>query len=130
MQNAKRVILITGAFSGIGQACAAHLHRRGYRVYGASRLAQAVPPDSFEMIQMDVDSDASVEQGIDFIVRQKGRLDVVVNNAGFGIAGSIEDTSIDEAKSQFETNFFGVLRVCRAALPIMRKRRLGYYKLL
>ena len=68
---------------------------------------------------MDVDSDASVEQGIDFIVRQKGRLDVVVNNAGFGIAGAIEDTSIDEAKSQFETNFFGVLRVCRAALPIM-----------
>jgi len=71
------------------------------------------------MIQMDVDSDASVEQGIDFIVRQKGRLDVVVSNAGFGIAGSIEDTSIDEAKSQFETDFFGVLRVCRAALPIM-----------
>jgi NAD(P)-dependent dehydrogenase (short-subunit alcohol dehydrogenase family) len=126
MQNTKRVILITGAFSGIGQACAAHLHRRGYRVYGTSRQAQAIQPDSFEMIQMDVDSDASVEQGIDFIVRQAGRLDVVVNSAGFGIAGAIEDTRIDEAKLQFETNFFGVLRVCRAALPLMRKQRSGY----
>jgi len=126
MQNAKRVVLITGASSGIGQACAVYLHRRGYRVYGTSRQAQTIQPDSFEMIQMDVDSDASVERGIDFIVRQEGRLDVVVNNAGFGIAGAIEDTSIDEAESQFETNFFGVLRVCRTALSLMRKQRSGY----
>lgn len=122
----KRIVLITGASSGIGRVCAAHLHRRGYRVFGTSRQPQAARADSFEMIQMDVDSDASVGQGIDLIMQKEGRLDVVVNNAGFAIAGAIEDTSIEEAKAQFETNFFGVLRVCRAALPIMRQQRSGY----
>jgi NAD(P)-dependent dehydrogenase (short-subunit alcohol dehydrogenase family) len=127
--GSKPVVLITGASSGIGQACANHLHQRGYRVYGTSRRAQspaAQGPDlPFTMIQMDVDSDDSVRRGVDLIVQQEGRLDVVVNNAGFGTAGAVEDTSIDEAKAQFETNFFGVLRVCRAVLPIMRAQRSG-----
>ena len=127
MRDTKRVVLITGASSGIGQACAAHLHRRGYRVYGASRQPQSLGGGtSFEMIQMDVDRDASVEQGIDFILQRQGRLDIVVNNAGFGLAGSIEDTCIKEAESQFETNFFRVLRVCQAVLPILREQRSGY----
>ncbi len=132
----KRVVLITGASSGIGQACANHLHQRGYRVYGTSRHAAPRTADMpkmepgtsapFEMIQMDVNSGPSVGRGVDFILESEGRLDIVVNNAGFGIAGSVEDTSIEEAKSQFETNFFGVLRICRAVLPIMRKQRSGY----
>ena len=74
---------------------------------------------------MDVDDDASVQHAIDQIVRQTDRLDVVVNNAGIVFAGAIEDTSIEEAKAQFETNLFGVLRVCRAVLPIMRQQRSG-----
>jgi len=126
MKDDRRVVLITGASSGIGQACATYLYQRGYRVFGTSRHPPISGDVSFEMIQMDVDSDASVEQGIDFILKRAGRLDIVVNNAGFGIAGSVEDTGIDEAKAQFETNFFGVLRVCRAALPIMRQQRSGY----
>jgi NAD(P)-dependent dehydrogenase (short-subunit alcohol dehydrogenase family) len=131
-----RVVLITGASSGIGQACANHLHQRGYRVYGTSRRAPSPAAEGsaaeqghsvpFAMIQMDVDSDISVERGLDAVLESEGRLDIVVNSAGFGIAGSVEDTSIDEAKAQFETNFFGVLRVCRAVLPVMRRQRRGY----
>lgn len=127
MQNTKRVVLITGASSGIGQACAAHLHQRGYCVYGTSRRSPSLDGGApFERIQMDVDRDDSVEQGVDLILQRQGRLDIVVNSAGFGLAGPIEDTCMIEAKSQFETNFFGTLRVCRAALPIMRKQRSGY----
>lgn len=125
-RKSNRVVLITGASSGIGKACAEHLHKLGYRVYGTSRSVQQVNPKSFEMIQMDVDSDNSVKDGINLILEKEGKLDVVVNNAGFGIAGSVEDTSIEEARAQLETNFFGVFRVCKAVLPIMRKQKSGY----
>ena len=120
----RQVVLVSGTSSGIGQACAAHLHRRGCRVYGTIRRPQPIP-GSFEMIQMDVDSDESVQGGIALVYEREGRLDVVVNNAGCHFAGAIEDTSIEEAKAQFETDFFGVMRVCRAALPIMRAQRSG-----
>jgi short-subunit dehydrogenase len=126
----EKVVLITGASSGIGQACAEYLARRGYQVFGTSRRApfppEATQPDSPEMIRMDVDQDDSVKQAVGFILQATCLLDVVVNIAGFGIAGSVEDTSIGEAKEQFETNFFGVLRVCKAVLPAMRERRSGY----
>jgi len=130
MNDNGKVVLITGASSGIGKACAEHLAQRGHRVFGTSRRApfppKAARSGSPRMIRMDVDQDDSVKQGVDFILQEAGRLDVVVNNAGFGIAGSVEDTSIGEAKGQFETNFFGVLRVCKAVLPAMRERRSGY----
>lgn len=127
----QRVVLITGASSGIGRACAAHLGRKGYRVYGTSRRAAPsgeTPTGDrpFILIPMDVSDDVSVEWGVRFILEREGRLDVVVNNAGMGYAGSVEDTSIKEAKEQLETNFFGALRVCRAVLPHMRERGGGY----
>jgi NAD(P)-dependent dehydrogenase (short-subunit alcohol dehydrogenase family) len=131
----QRVVLITGASSGIGQACAEHLARRGFRVYGTSRRALPLaaapgptsgPPAQFQLIPMDVASDESVEQGVQWIVAREGRLDVVVNNAGFGLAGSVEDTGLEEAKAQMEANFFGVVRLCHAALPIMRQQGGGY----
>lgn len=78
------------------------------------------------MIQMDVTSDASVERGVKWILEREGRLDVVLNCAGVGIAGAVEDTEVDEARAQLETNFFGVLRVCRAVLPAMRRQGGGY----
>lgn len=117
------VVLITGASSGIGQACARQLHATGCTVFGTSRRPVAGTP--FPMLQLDVDDDASVQAGVAHVLAQTGRLDVVINNAGFALAGSIEDTSIDEMKAQFETNFFGVMRVSRAALPIMRAQRSG-----
>ena len=74
---------------------------------------------------MDVDSEASVNEAVELVLQRAGRIDAVVNNAGFALAGAVEDTSILEAKAQFETNFFGVLRVCRAVLPAMRCQRSG-----
>jgi NAD(P)-dependent dehydrogenase (short-subunit alcohol dehydrogenase family) len=124
----ERVILITGASSGIGKACARYLAERGYRVYGTSRKITGDGPvedGSVRMIQMDVNDDRSVVSGINRVLQDAGRLDVVVNNAGFGIAGAIEDTSIEEAKALFETNLFGLLRVCRAILPKMREQGSG-----
>jgi len=122
-QHAK-VILVTGASSGIGRACAVHLYSLGHRVYGTSRrpTIDGVP---FCALQMDVDEDESVQRGVDHILSQEGRLDVVINSAGFGYVGAVEDTSIAEAKAQLETNFFGTLRVCRAVLPTMRAQASG-----
>jgi NAD(P)-dependent dehydrogenase (short-subunit alcohol dehydrogenase family) len=123
--NADRVVLITGASSGIGQACARHLHQRGYRVYGSSRRAPtqgAADAAGFQMIRMDVTSADSVSRGVGLVLEQEGRIDVVVNNAGMGIAGAVEDTSIEEAQAQMDTNFFGAFRVCHAALPAMREQ--------
>ncbi|MHB0859550.1 MAG: SDR family oxidoreductase [Anaerolineae bacterium] len=122
---------MTGASSGIGQACATHLAKRGFRVFGTSR--QTPPPAAahdaaaglVEMLQMNVDDDASVQQGIAQVLARAGRVDVVVNCAGFGIAGAVEDTTIEEAKAQLETNLFGVWRVCRAVLPHLRDQRAG-----
>lgn len=118
-----RVVLVTGASSGIGRACAELLAARGLRVYGASRHPQ--PHASFESPRMDVRDDESVHATVAAIVQREGRLDVVINNAGIAIAGAAEDTSIEEAKEQFEVNLFGVLRVCRAALPTLRDQHRG-----
>jgi NAD(P)-dependent dehydrogenase (short-subunit alcohol dehydrogenase family) len=123
--NDHSIILITGASSGIGCACAEHLQQRGYRVYGTSRSPQSSSNPSFELIQMDVDSENSVQQAFRLVMEREGRIDVVVNNAGMGFAGAIEETSEEEARAQMETNFFGALRVCRVVLPIMRAQCAG-----
>jgi NAD(P)-dependent dehydrogenase (short-subunit alcohol dehydrogenase family) len=120
-----KVVLITGASSGIGQACARHLARRGYQVFGTSRRPQSGAEEPFEMIPMDVTNEDSVRQGVATVLERTGRLDVVVNNAGFGFGGAVEDTSMDEAQEMFDANFFGMLRVCRAVLPHFRERRAG-----
>lgn len=130
-----RVVLITGASSGIGKACAVHLFQQGYRVYGTSRNADAVSERSsrekggsplLKLIPMDVNSEESVNRAVEHIVNREGGLDVAVNCAGYGLAGAAEDTPVEEAKAQVETNFFGMFRVCRAVLPIMRRQRGGY----
>ena len=127
-------MLITGASSGIGKACAEYLFVRRCRVYGTSRRAPRVDPRStppeavplFQTIPLDITSDESVEQAVSLVLESEGRIDAVVNNAGFGLAGAVESTSIDEAREQFETNFFGTMRVCRAVLPAMRRQGHGH----
>ncbi len=122
-----RVILVTGASSGIGQACAEHLAGQGYRVFGTSRHPERVPAlaGPVQMIQLDVDDDDSVHAAVSLIVREAGRLDGLVNSAGISIVASVEDTSLALAKQLFETNFFGALRVTQAVLPIMRRQHSG-----
>jgi NAD(P)-dependent dehydrogenase (short-subunit alcohol dehydrogenase family) len=118
-----KVVLITGASTGIGRVCGEHLAGLGMTVYGASRsLPSGV---QFHALRMDVTDDTSVSGGIRQIQEQQGRLDVVINCAGYGIAGAVEETSPQEAMAQFDTNFFGVHRVCRAVLPIMRQEKAG-----
>ena len=121
------VVVVTGASSGIGKACAEHLASRGYRVFGTQRrVSPETDGRGVEMIAMNVDDDRSVETGIQTVLERAGRLDAVINNAGNAFMGAVEDTSIEEAKAQLETNFFGVLRVCRAVLPIMRRQGSGH----
>jgi NAD(P)-dependent dehydrogenase (short-subunit alcohol dehydrogenase family) len=113
--NQQRVVLVTGASSGIGLACATLLQQRGYIVFGANRHPRADAP--FATLRMDVTDGQSVQDGIDAIVQQTGRLDAVINCAGFGYAGAVEDHAVAEAQEQLNTDFFGTFRVCRAASP-------------
>lgn len=121
-----KTALITGASSGIGEAIALHLLHAGYRVYGTSRRARESQPDGIQFIQMDVDDDASVQAAVAALMGGIDRLDVVVNCAGLGILGAIEEIPVATAKQIFETNVFGVLRVLQAVAPYMRKQGLGH----
>ena len=124
-----KVVLITGGSCGFGRACADHLAGCGHRVYGTSRRANFPSGSSTTqfplIIPMDVRDEDSVAAAVDFILEREGRLDVLVNNAGFALTGAIELTSTEEARRQFETNFFGVHRVCRRVLPTMRRQCSG-----
>jgi short-subunit dehydrogenase len=135
-----KVVLVTGASSGIGKAVAEYLAQEGYVVYGTSRKPQIadgngseacgksaanVTGSSIKMLQMDVCSEESVKAAVDQVLAAEGELGIVVNNAGMGIAGSVEDTSPEEALLQFDTNFFGMHRVIRQVLPTMRKQGKG-----
>ncbi|MEE9189912.1 MAG: SDR family NAD(P)-dependent oxidoreductase [Candidatus Neomarinimicrobiota bacterium] len=125
----KRVVLVTGASRGIGRACARHLADNNYIVYGASRNPGTDPdqksPNNFYSIRMDVNDSESVRVGIRKIISEQGQIDVLINNAGIVVAGSLEQTTLDEAKLQFETNFFGMARVCQAVLRHMRDKHSG-----
>ncbi len=114
-----KVILITGASSGLGRACAVALAAAGHKVYAASRRPPQDLPGCRPLV-LDVDSDTSVADAVAQLLATEARIDVLINCAGFGIAGAIEDTTTDEAKAQFETNFFGAVRVTRALLPKLR----------
>lgn len=125
--RAARVALVTGATSGVGQCCARRLAARGWRVFGAGRRARDGDlVDGVEMLTLDVDDAVSVERGVAEIIARAGRLDAVINNAGFSMRGAVEETPIDDAKALFETNFFGALRVCQAVLPAMRTNGGGH----
>src|SRR5262249_53582283 len=118
----KRIALVTGAASGLGRAIALALNEAGFSVFGTSRrpVLGSMPPE-FPMLRLDVRSDDSVRAAMEELRSRAGRLDVLVNNAGFRFLGAVEETSVDEAKDVFETNFFGAHRVIVAALPLLRE---------
>jgi len=118
-----KTAIVTGASSGIGEATAYRLAAAGYRVFGTSRRAASAGQRSFEMLTLDVTSEQSVEAAVREVVRRADRIDVLVNNAGFGVApAGAEESSIEQAQSIFDTNFFGVVRMTRAVVPEMRQR--------
>jgi len=121
-----KIALVTGASSGIGEATAERLAMAGYKVYGTSRRGAQAGKRSFEMLSLDVTSDESVEGAVREMIRQEGRIDLLVNNAGFGVApAGAEESSIEQARSIFDTNFFGIVRMTRAVAPHMRHQRRG-----
>lgn len=121
-----KIALVTGASSGIGEATTKRLAKAGYKVYGTSRRGVPADKRAFEMLPLDVTSDESVEAAVSEVMRLEGRIDLLVNNAGFGVApAGAEESSIDQARSIFETNFFGLIRMTRAVVPHMRRRGSG-----
>lgn len=118
-----KVALVTGASSGIGEATAERLVAAGYKVFGTSRRAAPAGQRSFEMLTLDVTSDRSVEAAVAEVMRSAGRIDALVNNAGFGVApAGAEESSTEQAQSIFDTNFFGIVRMTRAVVPHMRQQ--------
>ncbi|MGE5404162.1 MAG: SDR family oxidoreductase [Candidatus Saccharibacteria bacterium] len=123
-----KVILVTGATSGIGLYCAEMLAARGHKVYGCGRRVDETNPDpalGYKLIRCDINDQNSVEECINKIKNESGRIDVLVNSAGFAFGGGIEDTTAEEAKVQFETNYFGTHRMCREVMPVMRRQKGG-----
>jgi NAD(P)-dependent dehydrogenase (short-subunit alcohol dehydrogenase family) len=125
MNTSKSIALVTGASSGIGKATAERLAAAGYKVYGTSRRGSQ-SQQQFEMLPLDVTSDESVATAVSLVMRLEGRIDLLVNNAGFGVApAGAEESSIDQARAIFDTNFFGMIRMTRAVLPHMRLQGSG-----
>ena len=123
-----KVILITGASSGIGFDAARTLARQGHRVYAAARRVERMEPlkeDGVVPIRMDVTDEASMETGVRTILEAEGRIDVLVNNAGYGFFGAIENVPLEEARKQLEVNVFGLSRLCQLVLPSMREQGSG-----
>ena len=132
--NDQKVAIVTGSSSGIGLESVLLLARNGYITYATMRspekdtsIKTAVQKEGLpiRVVQLDVTDNSSVKNAVDHIISEAGRIDVLVNNAGYGLGGALEDLSMEEIKSQYETNLFGLIRVTQAVLPTMRKQRSG-----
>lgn len=131
----QKIVLITGCSSGMGLATAVYLASKEYKVYASMRnlkkkdnlLLEAKKAGvTVRVVQLDVNEEQSIKSAVSTVLKKEGRIDVLVNNAGFGSAGFLEDFSIEEIRDQFETNFFGLVRLIKEVLPIMRKQKQGH----
>lgn len=121
----KKIVLITGGSSGIGKSIGEFLTDKGFKVYGTSRNPEKVKDSKFSLVAMDVRSVETIVSAVNQILEKEGRIDVVINNAGVGITGPLEETPASEIKNNFETNLFGPIEVVKAVLPNMRKQKSG-----
>ena len=120
-----KVVLITGGSSGIGKSIGEFLHHKGFVVYGTSRNPERVLNSVFPLVTLDVRNSDSIRAAVAKIIATSGRLDIVINNAGVGITGPLEEIPTEEIKNNFETNFFGPIEVMKAVLPQMRSQKSG-----
>ncbi len=124
MEN--RVVLITGGSSGIGKAVGTYLVSKGFRVYGTTRNPERYPGFSgFELVPMEVRDSETIKAAIAMILQKEGRLDILINNAGVGIGGPVEETPLDEVRKVLEVNLLGPVAVIRHVLPVMREQQSG-----
>jgi NADP-dependent 3-hydroxy acid dehydrogenase YdfG len=121
-----KIVFITGGSSGIGKATAIYLFQKGYTVYGTGRkVTSGSTPDGFTYLQMDITNTESINSAVKFVVEKEKRIDVLINNAGLGMAGALEDSSKEEIQNIFNTNVVGTLEVAKAILPQMRLQKSG-----
>lgn len=120
-----KVVLITGSSSGIGKSIGEFLNKKGFIVYGTSRNPEKYKESKFPILALDVKDEATISTTVHTIIKKEGKLDVVINNAGAGITGPIEEIPNEEIKNNFDTNFFGPINVIKAVLPQMRKQNSG-----
>src|SRR5690554_1010185 len=121
----EKIIFITGASSGIGRAMAEFLHQKGYKVYGTSRNPQQYPESKVKLVALEVTDVGSIRKAVEQVIEIEGKIDVLINNAGTGITGALEQIPTTEIKRNFETNLFGPIEVMKAVLPQMRKQKSG-----
>lgn len=130
-----KVVLVTGCSSGIGLATVVELAKNNYKVYATMRdlsrkekLVEVAKQSggTLEILQLDVTDDNSVKKTVKEIISKEGRIDVLINNAAYGLRGTVENVTIDEIKQQFDTNVFGIIRVCQEVLPYMREQNSGH----
>jgi NAD(P)-dependent dehydrogenase (short-subunit alcohol dehydrogenase family) len=124
-QQQRQVAIVTGASAGIGEATARALHAAGYRVFGTYRKPPGSRVSGVEYVVLDVTSDESVKAAVAQVLEKAGRIDLLVNNAGVGLIAGAEESSLEQAKSLFDVNLFGVIRMTNAVLPTMRRQGAG-----
>ena len=120
-----KVVLITGGSSGIGKSIGEFLHQKGFVVYGTSRNPEKITNSIFPLVALDVRDKQSIVNCVAELIQKSGRLDIVINNAGVGITGPIEEIPTEEIRNNFETNLFGPIEVMKAVLPQMRAQKSG-----
>lgn len=120
-----KIILITGGSSGIGKAVGEFLQEKGFTVYGTSRNPENVQNSKLKLVALDVRNSNSIKSCIEEVIRLEGRIDVLINNAGVGITGPLEEIPMDEIKNNFDTNLFGPIELMKAVLPSMRAQKSG-----
>jgi NAD(P)-dependent dehydrogenase (short-subunit alcohol dehydrogenase family) len=120
-----KVVLITGGSSGIGKSIGEFLYQKGFSVYGTSRNPENISDSVFPLVALDVRNANSIQLAVATIIKEKGHLDIVINNAGVGITGPLEEIPMEEIKNNFETNLFGPIEVMKAVLPQMRSQKSG-----
>lgn len=120
-----KVVLVTGGSSGIGKSISIYLKSKGYTVYGTSRNPNRYPDSPINLVAMDVKDPISIKEAVVEIIDKESKIDILINNAGVGITGPVEETPIEEIHGAMDTNFYGPLRVLQAVLPYMRKQQSG-----